>query len=103
MLYPLKIRLNECLYFQESTVVIELFLKVSLMGLLKKARERLRRGLPKMDFMKNKHKNCANFDNKTCKVFHFTNLDPEGQACPHFKPKTLPETEKKNKADSVNS
>jgi hypothetical protein len=47
----------------------------------------MRRALPKMDFMKNKHEDCANFDNGTCRFFHFTNLDPKGQACPHFKAK----------------
>lgn len=40
-----------------------------------------------MDFMKNKHEDCANFDNGTCRVFHFTNLDAKGSACPHFKAK----------------
>jgi len=66
------------------------------MGLLEKALKRLRRAVPKMDFIKNKHEDCANFDNGHCKFFHFTNLDPKGQACPHFKAKKLEETEKKN-------
>jgi hypothetical protein len=48
---------------------------------------RLRSAFPKLDFMKNKHEACANFDNGTCRVFHFTNLDPKGSACPHFKAK----------------
>jgi hypothetical protein len=65
------------------------------MGLFGKALKRIRHGLPKMDFIKNKHGDCANFDNGTCKVFHFTNLDPNGQACPHFKAKKLAETENK--------
>ena len=65
------------------------------MGLFGKALKRVRQGLPKMDFIKNKHGDCANFDNGTCKVFHFTNLDPNGQACPHFKAKKLAETENK--------
>jgi len=53
------------------------------MGSLKNA---LRRVI-KTDFLKNKHEDCANFDDGTCKFFHFTNLDPKGQACPHFKAK----------------
>ena len=40
-----------------------------------------------MDFYKHKHGDCNNFDNGTCKFFHFTNLKPEESACPHFKPK----------------
>jgi len=40
-----------------------------------------------MDFMKHKHEDCANFDNGTCRFYHFTNLEPKGQACPHFKAK----------------
>jgi hypothetical protein len=46
-----------------------------------------------MDFMKNKYEDCANFDNGTCRFFHFTNLDPKGQACPHFKAKKKAEDE----------
>jgi hypothetical protein len=42
---------------------------------------------PKMDFMKNKHEDCVNFDNGTCRFFHFTNIDPKESACPHFKAK----------------
>jgi len=57
---------------------------------------RLRSALPKMDFMKSKHEACANFDNGTCRVFHFTNLDPKGSACPHFKAK-----EKKQEAETA--
>lgn len=53
------------------------------MGSLKNA---LRRVI-KTAFLKNKHEDCANFDDGTCKFFHFTNLDPKGQACPHFKAK----------------
>ena len=53
-----------------------------------------------MDFMKNKHQDCANFDSGTCtsapRIFNFTNLDPKGQACPHFKAKKTAETENKN-------
>jgi hypothetical protein len=59
------------------------------MSLLRNTLRRLRGGVPKMDFMKNKHENCANFDNGTCRVFHFTNLDPKGSACPHFKAKKM--------------
>jgi len=40
-----------------------------------------------MDFIKNKHEDCANFHNGTCRFFHFTNVDPKGSACPHFKAK----------------
>jgi hypothetical protein len=53
------------------------------MSLLRNTLRRLRGGVPKMDFMKNKH------DNGTCRVFHFTNLDPKGSACPHFKAKKM--------------
>ena len=67
------------------------------MGVLRNTLQRFRRGLPKMDFMKHKHEDCANFDNGHCKVFHFTNLDPKGQACPHFKDKTKEITENKRK------
>ncbi|HTY74014.1 MAG TPA: hypothetical protein VMD05_00420 [Candidatus Nanoarchaeia archaeon] len=49
--------------------------------------KRFRNAFPKMDFMKNKHEACANFDDGSCRVFHFTNLDPKGSACPHFKAK----------------
>lgn len=57
------------------------------MSLLRNALRRLWRGVPKMDFLKNRHENCANFDNGTCRFFHFTNVDPVGPACPHFKAK----------------
>jgi hypothetical protein len=40
-----------------------------------------------MDFMKNTHEDCVNFESGRCKVYHFTNLDPKGSACPHFKAK----------------
>ena len=75
------------------TIVTENTWNVSRTSLLRNALRRLRRGFPKMDFMKNKHEDCANFDNGTCRVFHFTNLDPKGQACPHFKAKKKAETE----------
>jgi hypothetical protein len=72
-------------------IIEENIRKVSRMGLL----ERIKRGLPKMDFMNHKHEDCANFDNGTCKFWHFTNLDPKGQACPHFKPKNKNENHEK--------
>jgi hypothetical protein len=46
-----------------------------------------------MDFYKNKHEDCSNFDNGTCKYFHFTNVDPTETACPHFKSKKKAEVE----------
>jgi hypothetical protein len=39
-----------------------------------------------MDFMKNKHKACVNFESGRCKIFHFA-IDPKRTACPHFKAK----------------
>jgi hypothetical protein len=63
------------------------------MNFLRDVMLKLRRRLPKMDFIKNKHEDCANFDNGTCRFFHFTNLDPKGQACPHFKAKIKAEAE----------
>lgn len=64
------------------------------MGLFRNALNRFRCGLPKTDFMKNKHEDCVNFDNGTCKaaprIFKITNLNPKGQACPHFKAKKTP-------------
>jgi hypothetical protein len=51
------------------------------------ALEKLRSRVPRLEFMKNKHEDCANFNYRTCKFFHFTNLDPKGAACPHFKAK----------------
>lgn len=53
------------------------------MGLFKKALRRL----VNTDFVKSKHQDCANFNNGSCRFFHFTNVDPNGQACPHFKAK----------------
>ncbi len=52
-------------------------------GLLK----RLKNSAPKVDFYKYHHGDCANFDNGTCKVAHFTNVNPKETACPHFKAK----------------
>jgi hypothetical protein len=65
------------------------------MGLLGKTLKRIKRGLPKMDFMSHTHEDCANFDNGTCKFWHFTNLDPKAQACPHFKAKNKNENHEK--------
>jgi len=39
-----------------------------------------------MDFMKNKHEDCVNFENGRCKFYHIT-VNPKGSACPHFKAK----------------
>jgi hypothetical protein len=63
------------------------------MGLLDNALRRLRSGVPKMGFLKSNHENCANFDSGTCRFFHFTNVDPKGSACPHFKAKKKIEVE----------
>jgi hypothetical protein len=52
-----------------------------------------------MDFLKKRHKECANFDNGTCVFFHFTNVDPEGSACPHFKAK---KAEAENNEEGIN-
>jgi hypothetical protein len=57
------------------------------MGLLKNVLLRLRSSAPRMDFYKFKHGDCANFDNGTCRVAHFTNVNPNETACPHFKAK----------------
>jgi hypothetical protein len=46
-----------------------------------------------MGFLKSKHEDCANFDSGTCRFFHFTNVDPKGSACPHFKAKKKGEVE----------
>jgi hypothetical protein len=46
-----------------------------------------------MDWYKHKHGDCENFDNGKCRAAHFTNLKPEGTACPHFKPKQKAEVE----------
>jgi len=82
------------LYIEKSpTIVTENTWTVSRMSMLRNALGRLRRGFPKMDFMKNKHEDCANFDKGTCRFFHFTNVDPKGQACPHFKAKRKAEVE----------
>lgn len=62
-------------------------MEVSNVSLLSNALKKLRIGVPKMEFMKSKHESCANLDDGSCRVFHFTNLDPKGAACPHFKAK----------------
>lgn len=46
--------------------------------------------IPTKDFIGKKHQDCANFDKGNCKFFKFTNVDPNGQACPHYKPKKAP-------------
>jgi hypothetical protein len=50
---------------------------------------RLRCMIPKMDFLEKKHEDCDNFGKGNCKFFHFTNVDPKGLACPHFKTKQV--------------
>ena len=76
-------------------------LKVLRTGVFRNALQQFQRGLPKMIFMKNKHEDCANFDNGTCiaapRIFNFTNLKPKGHACPHLKAKKIAETENQNK------
>lgn len=67
---------------------------VLVMGVFGNALKRVKSGLS-MDFMKHKHGECANFDNGYCKFFHFENLNPDGQSCPHFKPRKPAETEAK--------
>jgi|WetSurSiteA1Bulk_404760.scaffolds.fasta_scaffold336735_1 hypothetical protein len=57
------------------------------MSLLKKALRWLQNSAPRRDFYKHKHEECENFDRGTCKVAHFTNLQPKETACPHFKSK----------------
>jgi hypothetical protein len=41
----------------------------------------------KLDFYKHKHGECQNFEDGTCKAAHFTNVNPQETACPHFKAK----------------
>lgn len=55
--------------------------------MFKNAFKRMRQALPTTEFLKKKHSDCANFDNGNCRFFKFTNVDPNGQACPHYKPK----------------
>jgi hypothetical protein len=59
------------------------------------ALKRLKGIAPRLDFYKYKHEDCANFDNGTCKVAHFTNVNPKETACPHFKAKQGSGIEKK--------
>ena len=70
------------------------------MGKLRNIFNRFQHGLPKMDFLKNNHEDCANFDNGTClaapRVFSFSNLNPKAQACPHFRAKKGAETKNRN-------
>lgn len=67
------------------------------MGRFGKAFQRIKHGLPKIDFINNKHEDCSNFDNGTCRaaprMFNLTNLHPKGQACPHFKAKAIEKSE----------
>jgi hypothetical protein len=46
----------------------------------------------RIDFYKYKHGDCANYNNGTCRVAHFTNLKPGETACPHFKAKQTAST-----------
>jgi hypothetical protein len=55
-----------------------------------------------MNFMKNKHEDCANFESGHCKIYHFTNLDPKGSACPHFKARKKKTEEKSVDAVGAN-
>lgn len=70
------------------------------MGRFGKALQRFKKRLPKMDFIDHKHEDCANFNNGTCmaapRMLNLKNLNPKGQACPHFKPKKIEEKTKKN-------
>jgi hypothetical protein len=63
--------------------------------------QRLRRRFPVTDFMKNKHADCANFENGHCKFYHIT-VNPKGSACPHFKAKNKKEGTKTNDIDKAN-
>ena len=85
------------IFFKNQRSYVSTLFEGYKMGALRNALQRFRRGLPKMDFMNHKHEDCANFDNGHCKVFRFTNLDPKGQACPHFKDKNKEKTENKQK------
>jgi protein-S-isoprenylcysteine O-methyltransferase Ste14 len=60
--------------------------KVPRMNLLLGVMRLLRRRFPVMDFMKNKHENCVNFENGRCKFYHIA-VNPKSSACPHFKAK----------------
>jgi len=57
--------------------------KVPRMNLLLGVMRLLRRRFPVMDFMKNKHEDCVNFENGRCKFYHIA-VNPKGSACPHF-------------------
>jgi len=56
------------------------------MNRLRRIMRQLRRKLPTTDFVEHKHGECANFENGRCKVLHIT-VNPNGNACPHFKDK----------------
>ena len=70
------------------------------MGKLQNTFNRFRYGLLKMDFLKNNHEDCTNFDNGTYiaapRIFNFTNLNPKASACPHFRAKKGAETKNRN-------
>lgn len=70
------------------------------MGLWKRAVQRIRKQMPKMDFVNKTHEDCANFDNGVCgnapSFLNLTNLNPKGPACPHFKTKEITKTENEN-------
>lgn len=66
-------------------------LRASKMGRFGNVFKKIKNKLPSTEFTKHKHGECSNFDNGTCKaapsVLNLTNLNPNGPACPHFKPK----------------
>ena len=76
-------------------MVTERYREVSRISLLRNALQLLRRSIPKVDFLKNKHEGCSNFHDGTCRFFHFTNVDPKESACPHFKARKNIEVENK--------
>jgi hypothetical protein len=63
--------------------------------LLKKTLQRIPCRVSKIDFLKKKHEDCANFDDGNCRLFRFTNVDPKGSAFPRFKAKKKAESEAK--------
>lgn len=96
-LFCIHLRLSEHFATQEHSKIKLLLeknksIKVGFVCLFKNALNRLRNAAPRTDFYKHKHEDCENFDNGTCKYFHFTNLNPKETACPHFKPKQKNQT-----------
>jgi len=71
------------------------------MNLLRGVMRRLRRRFPVMDFMKNKHEDCVNFENGRCKFYHIA-VNPKGSACPHFKAKKKQAGTKTTNTDEEN-